>query len=699
MSPWTERLFNEQSRYAIQATKDLTPVAGTMKRWVIAPLFTLSVSLILHAIAVCKVVYVCFLAIREIFAKTDKQLLAEQKVQCVNAYAKSLQLFFRKKINVQPPIETPLIEFTVQTPPVTETPVSPRMTAPQPQPRASAPSDDDYHFVPKDNDSEAGSGVRVEEPSPRRRPPSVRTTTPFEPVSAASAESPFIVDPPQSASHHSDASFENVRQPSPAAPRSPSHHSAASFVEVHEAPAATQQPATPKSPSHHSDASFENVRQPSPAVPRSPSHHSVASFVEVHEAPAATQQPATPKSPSHHSDASFENVRQPSPAAPRSPSHHSEASFVEVHEAPAATQQPVVHQSEPRSPDGDSEVYVRVLADNANEFGRAAAPSPNPSSDSSYEKVEEAPRRNPSPHSDGSQPGNGGAFVDVAGVLTPRTFEEVQRIKAGKPPLSFVRTPLDPNLESQMKFSELRLEGGLEAGSCHFVSEPGGLDPLFLGETIRVRMGKADYAIQLFGMIGPIQDAGASTYLKAHLSRTLAAELTDENREGISKDKIIGAIQKTFINLNALYRKENKPSLTDFAVGMIFDNLLWTAQAGNVCFIHEGTARIAFKRDPFGSETYGTADVKSIEIKNIRNLAIVNVEFERAAEHANIVVLLKEEVTLPAPQLAQGLVRTVVQEGRKTGQYNPTACLALKIPNQGDAQAGSWFFSKWLPWG
>lgn len=50
-------------------------------------------SLILHAEAVCRAVYICFLTIRDTFSKTDGQLLLEQKAYCKSAYGASCICF------------------------------------------------------------------------------------------------------------------------------------------------------------------------------------------------------------------------------------------------------------------------------------------------------------------------------------------------------------------------------------------------------------------------------------------------------------------------------------------------------------------------------------------------------------------------------------------------------------------------------
>ena len=54
----------------------------------------LAISLILHAEAVCRGVYICFLIIRETFSSTNEELLKNLKQEASIAYTESLRSFF-----------------------------------------------------------------------------------------------------------------------------------------------------------------------------------------------------------------------------------------------------------------------------------------------------------------------------------------------------------------------------------------------------------------------------------------------------------------------------------------------------------------------------------------------------------------------------------------------------------------------------
>src|SRR5437870_218155 len=60
---------------------------------VIGRVVTSVVALALHAEAVCRAVYICFLAIKNIFSQTHHHLIADQKGKCFSALDVSLKSF------------------------------------------------------------------------------------------------------------------------------------------------------------------------------------------------------------------------------------------------------------------------------------------------------------------------------------------------------------------------------------------------------------------------------------------------------------------------------------------------------------------------------------------------------------------------------------------------------------------------------
>jgi len=108
MSSLTRSLCNQVHQYNQEASQDKT-LTGYIKGSLEGRALLLVDSLILHAEAVCRAIYICFLTIKQIFSQSREELLlARQKGECTVAYDASLRFFFAalffQKLNI------PLVE-------------------------------------------------------------------------------------------------------------------------------------------------------------------------------------------------------------------------------------------------------------------------------------------------------------------------------------------------------------------------------------------------------------------------------------------------------------------------------------------------------------------------------------------------------------------------------------------------------------
>jgi serine/threonine protein phosphatase PrpC len=99
---FTRKLYDYQCEFYQKADQDQT-ISGLIKSNLVGRIITVGVSFILHAEAVCRAVFVCFLSIREIFSHSNEHTLEDQKQQFSDAYSESIKsfiaLFHREILN------------------------------------------------------------------------------------------------------------------------------------------------------------------------------------------------------------------------------------------------------------------------------------------------------------------------------------------------------------------------------------------------------------------------------------------------------------------------------------------------------------------------------------------------------------------------------------------------------------------------
>src|SRR3990167_9551880 len=92
-SNFARRIYDYQCEFHKNNSRDPS-FSGFIMTQLVGRVITISVTLLLHAEAVCRAVAVCFLTIRDSCSKTNEELLNEHKVECTKAYGDSLKSFF-----------------------------------------------------------------------------------------------------------------------------------------------------------------------------------------------------------------------------------------------------------------------------------------------------------------------------------------------------------------------------------------------------------------------------------------------------------------------------------------------------------------------------------------------------------------------------------------------------------------------------
>jgi len=92
MSLFARKLCNYQSDYAAAAAQDKTPL-GKVKSCLGTRVVVVGVALGLHVDALCRLVYFCFLNIRNVFSRVDEGLLTNEKNQCVATFKAGCKSF------------------------------------------------------------------------------------------------------------------------------------------------------------------------------------------------------------------------------------------------------------------------------------------------------------------------------------------------------------------------------------------------------------------------------------------------------------------------------------------------------------------------------------------------------------------------------------------------------------------------------
>lgn len=93
MSPLAQRVFGYERQFLKVALAD-SSYTGILKANLMGRVISIGVAFILHAEAVCRAVYICFLYIQDFFTSSNHHLIEEQKIQCSVAYNTSLKCFF-----------------------------------------------------------------------------------------------------------------------------------------------------------------------------------------------------------------------------------------------------------------------------------------------------------------------------------------------------------------------------------------------------------------------------------------------------------------------------------------------------------------------------------------------------------------------------------------------------------------------------
>ena len=133
MSPLTRGLFDRQQRFQKEAGND-SSLVGIVKVNLVGRVIRLGMALVLHAEAVSRAVYICFLSMQYCFNKSNKSLIEKQKVEGSTAMTVSLRAFFsifyRKLLDgitiASPPAPQPLAASApISTAPVVSVPEQP----------------------------------------------------------------------------------------------------------------------------------------------------------------------------------------------------------------------------------------------------------------------------------------------------------------------------------------------------------------------------------------------------------------------------------------------------------------------------------------------------------------------------------------------------------------------------------------------
>lgn len=146
-SSFTKSLTDYQRQFYENREKN-SSLLGRVTTTVLGRALSLGISFLLHAEAVCRAVYICFLSIRETFSSTDEELLARQKGNCYKAYEASWFAFLgigEKKTETTPivkavktvskPLFAPVHKELVQTPSIPDIHIiEPSLLVEHPQP-------------------------------------------------------------------------------------------------------------------------------------------------------------------------------------------------------------------------------------------------------------------------------------------------------------------------------------------------------------------------------------------------------------------------------------------------------------------------------------------------------------------------------------------------------------------------------------
>ncbi len=116
MSSLTRRLSDFECKY-LQDTSQNRLLARKMKTHLAGRAVTFVISLILHAEAVCRAVYICFLIIGKIFSRPHKDLLRMEWEKCSSAYCMSWRSFWTSfQLYPKPPLQKIIHRFPYKTP-------------------------------------------------------------------------------------------------------------------------------------------------------------------------------------------------------------------------------------------------------------------------------------------------------------------------------------------------------------------------------------------------------------------------------------------------------------------------------------------------------------------------------------------------------------------------------------------------------
>ncbi len=179
MSQTTRELYDYERSYLTKASRDISFV-GKVKTHLVGRALTLGVSLLLHAEAVSRAVYICFLTLRDSFSRPNRELLLQQKIECSTAYNASLQSFWAifsqhilknweepKKFSeiVKESISTVVAHLSSNPAPTTKTPIPQSSPIGSPVKRASEethPSSGPQHLDESDASDDEGDASDLE---------------------------------------------------------------------------------------------------------------------------------------------------------------------------------------------------------------------------------------------------------------------------------------------------------------------------------------------------------------------------------------------------------------------------------------------------------------------------------------------------------------------------------------------------------
>ncbi|PIS03283.1 MAG: hypothetical protein COT85_00975 [Chlamydiae bacterium CG10_big_fil_rev_8_21_14_0_10_42_34] len=610
----TQTLCRIPHDYTKEASKDRT-FQGQLKTNLVGRALVLGVSMLLHAEAVCRAVYICFLTIKDSFSQTDHELIKRQAISCSGAYKASWESFFTAIFQYDPKkLKNSVMPKTLISEQTKVVQIE-RRSSHLANFHADSGSDDDFVQVSA-------------KPSP--------TLTPFDSEFGFDITAPSSAQSSRKHSVISSDGFEHVQYPSnPPSVHSASTFNSETFEEIELPPNNVDKE---KAPSSHGSDGFGSISTQSfDLVGKSPAGSPHQLPLEPDSPPIEIELPSNKsngeKTPSVHSSDTFDTL--------------STQSFDVIDKSPTGSprQQPI----EPDSPPGtnklsDSPEIPQECIHQAIEYMTALI---HPSTQSirplqqeklliEQEKMLLSKR-----------------IEALAMQLRPLSPTEVEKYfhtanEGAHRQIDLHQGNFQYLTGINHHFDDIRWEintqqmGSLNIAYCQYTYDKSKVKPENLFNEMVIKIGRQNYPVKIFGILDPYNGQRAALFIKESFQDYFEKNVVEMSNNRLTDASIFNALSRTLLELNQEFLssyKDKKLELLDKSIAeqgcsaiiaVQINKKIWIANLGS----SRAVAAIGPSCTQITEDQFATMEPYRNEIQtlggHVDEQGLVNGEFSRA---------------------------------------------------------------------